>query len=102
MIRWRRTEQLQTILVHDEVTCDRCGEVMPRLSGVGRMRGNDFPYRGGVFTGRIFPTQNLADMRVVDAELCAACLDDFMEFVGLGIRVQTESEAAKFLEVEDA
>ena len=100
MIRYREVVQTQRGLVHDEIVCDRCGERMIILAGGGRMRGHDFPCKGGLLIGRIFPDNNLANTRHVSAELCPRCLSEILETIP-NARVETESDAAKLNIVRD-
>lgn len=60
-----------TLIVPDEMVCDRCGKEGRKMVGVGVSSG--FPFEGVYVRGHLYPTGNVADQQDVEFELCGDC-----------------------------
>lgn len=102
MIRHERRERVQATLEIAEVVCDRCGESLPRVHGVGVSR--DWEVKGSMVRGNRYPTHNADDHQKVEAELCLTCTDELVAWIdageGPGVRVQTSKEMSDALQEE--
>ena len=94
MIVYEEREQKQRTLAITSVVCDRCGGDVKRVHGIGVPR--DFDGKGATVRGHLYPTHNEADARYVDAELCADCTDELVEWIdggdGPGVRIRSAIE----------